>query len=127
MLIFLDGHCFQELAFLQFCLFFLDGRHFKPVYGKDLVDTLITNADQLMAELEKEVPERLSAHQNSATAMQGQIDLIRSHQASQDRRIGFALAREAEEADSRSNERFAQFCVFLLFFCFFCASLFSIF
>ena len=59
-----------------------------------------------MAELEKSAPERFSSQQNTATAMQGQIDLIRSHQASQDRRIGFALAREAEEADGRNNERF---------------------
>ena len=94
------------------CFFLLDGRHFKPVYGKDLVDTLITTSDQLMAELEKSAPERLSSHQNAAVAIQGQIDLIRSHQANQDRRISYALAREAEEADGRSNERcFSVFCL----------------
>ena len=76
------------------------------------MDTLITNSDQLMAELEKSAPERLSSHQNAAVAIQGQIDLIRSHQANQDRRISYALAREAEEADGRSNERcFSVFCL----------------
>ena len=76
------------------------------------MDTLITNSDQLMAELEKSAPERLSSHQNAAVAIQGQINLIRSHQANQDRRISYALAREAEEADGRSNERcFSVFCL----------------
>ena len=59
-----------------------------------------------MAEMERTTPERFSSHQNTVVAMQGQIDLIRSHQAVQDRQISFALAREAEEADGRSNERF---------------------
>ena len=85
---------------------FPDGRHFKPVYGKDLVDFLVTNADQLMAELEKPTDERLSTHQNRSTCLQGQIDLIRSHQASQDLRINYAVAREAEDSDGRLNERF---------------------
>ena len=103
---------------LSRCFFvsFPDGRHFKAVYGKDLVDSLITASDQLMAELEKSAPERFSSHQNVSVAIQGQIDLIRTHQANQDRRISYALAREAEEADGRSNER--CFLVFPLFFLF---------
>lgn len=91
---------------------FSDGRHFKPVYGKDLVDFLVTNADQLMADLEKPTDERLSSHQNRSTCLQGQIDLIRSHQATQDRRINYAIAREAEESDGKINERFLAFLIF---------------
>ena len=81
-----------------------------------MVDSLISNADQLMADLERSTPDRLSTHQNRTSALQGQIDLIRSHQASQDRRINFALAREAEESDGRSNERFvcSPVCLFFL-------------
>ena len=73
------------------------------------MDNLVTVSDQLMAELEKAAPDRLAAHQNATTALQGQIDLIKSHQVCQDRRIGYALAREAEEADGRSNDRFLSF------------------
>ena len=69
------------------------------------MDNLVTVSEQLMAELEK-APDRLAAHQNATTALQGQIDLIKSHQVCQDRRIGYALAREAEEADGRSNDKF---------------------
>ena len=86
-------------------LFFPDGRHFKPAYGKDMVDTLVTAADQICAELERSEPDQLAAHQNRASALQGQIDLLKSHQASQERRINFALAREAEEHDVRINEK----------------------
>ena len=91
-----------------------DGRHFKAVYGKDLVDSLITRSDQLMAEMELSAPDRLASTQNKSSALQGQIDLLRSHQAIQDRRINFAVAREAEEADGRNNERFYLFSLFLL-------------
>ena len=76
---------------------FLDGRPFKTVYGKDFVDALITNTNQLMAGLEKPEADRLVSHQNTAASLQGQIQLIRSHQAVQDRRINYALAQEAEE------------------------------
>ena len=79
------------------------------------MDNLVTVSDQLMAELEKAAPDRLAAHQNATTALQGQIDLIKSHQVCQDRRIGYALAREAEEADGRSNDRF-EFPPFVEFF-----------
>ena len=79
------------------------------------MDNLVTVSDQLMAELEKASPDRLAAHQNATTALQGQIDLIKSHQVCQDRRIGYALAREAEEADGRSNDRF-EFPSFVEFF-----------
>ena len=85
---------------------FLDGRHFKAVYGKDLVDSLVTGSDQIMAEFDKSESDQLATHQNVASSLQGQISLIRSHQAHQDRRINFALAREAEETDGRINERF---------------------
>ena len=67
---------------------------------------MLTNADQVMAELEKSEPDRLATHQNKSSALQGQIDLLRSHQVSQDRRINYALAREAEESDGRINERY---------------------
>ena len=93
-----------------------DGRHFKAVYGKDLVDSLITGSDQLMAEMELSAPDRLASTQNKSSALQGQIDLLRSHQAIQDRRINFAFAREAEESDARSNERFVIFGFFLFLF-----------
>ena len=94
------------LSVVSFCfLFFPDGRHFKPAYGKDMVDTLVTAADQICAELERSEPDQLAAHQNRASALQGQIDLLKSHQASQERRINFALAREAEEHDVRINEK----------------------
>ena len=85
-------------------LLFSDGRHFKSAYGKELVEALIFNADQLTSELEKSEGERLAAQQNKAVTLQGQIDLIQAHQVKQDQRINFALAREAEEADARSNE-----------------------
>ena len=81
-----------------------DGRHFKSAYGKELVESLILNADQLSSELEKTEGERLAAQQNKAATLQGQIDLIQAHQVRQDQRINFAMAREAEEADARSNE-----------------------
>ena len=50
-----------------------------------------------MAGLEKPEADRLVSHQNTAASLQGQIQLIRSHQAVQDRRINYALAQEAEE------------------------------
>ena len=106
---------------LKFYVFhFSDGRHFKTVYGKDLVDTLISHADQIAAELERSTPDRLVSHQNQASALQGQIDLLKSHQAVQDRRIDCAVARAAEEADGRSNERFVVYLGLRLgfFFCF---------
>ena len=77
----------------------------------------MNSCDQLMSELEKSDGERLAAHQNTSASLQGQICLIRSHQAVQDRRINFALAREAEEADGRINERFVCF-IFPDGFCF---------
>ena len=83
------------------------------MYGKDLVDGLISHSDAMMEEFEKSVGDQLSSGQNRATSLQGQIDLLRSHQVSQDQRINFAVAREAEEVDGRSNERFL-----LLIFCF---------
>ena len=73
-----------------------------------MVDALITSADQLSSELERSEPERLASQQNRAATLQGQIDLIRTHQVRQDRRINFALAREAEEADGRINERWVS-------------------
>ena len=76
------------------------------MYGKDLVDGLISHSDAMMEEFEKSVGDQLSSGQNRATSLQGQIDLLRSHQVSQDQRINFAVAREAEEVDGRSNERF---------------------
>ena len=88
-----------------------DGRHFKPVYGKDFVESLISSADQLASELEKTPEDRLSLQQNKSACLQGQIDLLRSHQASQDLRINCALAREAEESDGRMNERFVSISV----------------
>ena len=58
-----------------------------------------------MSELERTPDDRLALQQNASTSLQGQLCLLRSHQAVQDRRINFALAREAEEADGRINER----------------------
>ena len=92
-----------------------DGRHFKTVYGKDYVDFLVTNSDQMMIEREKETVDQLSSHQNQSVGLQGQIDLIRSHQVLQDRRINCAVAREAEDADARLNERFLSFVLYLAF------------
>ena len=69
----------------------------------------MTAADQVMAELERSTPDRLSSQQNTVRALQGQIDLIKTHQACQDRRISYAVAREAEEVDGRSNERWVSF------------------
>ena len=91
-----------------------DGRHFKSVYGKDLVESLLAGADQVSSELERSTDERLALHQNKSACLQGQIDLIRTHQAVQDQRISFAVAREAEDADARANER--CFFSFLLLF-----------
>ena len=84
---------------------FVDGRHFKPVYGKDLVEAMVVAADQVSSELERSEGDRLVASRNQAATLQGQIDLICHHQVKQDRRISFALAREAEEADGRMNAR----------------------
>ena len=75
------------------------------MYGKDMVDALISNADLVMADLEKSVEDRLVSARNQSTSLQGQIDLLRSHQVSQDRKINYALAREAEESDGRLNDR----------------------
>ena len=75
------------------------------MYGKDMVDALISNADLVMADLEKSVEDRLVSGRNQSTSLQGQIDLLRSHQVSQDRKINYALAREAEESDGRLNDR----------------------
>ena len=61
-----------------------------------------------MEELEKTVGDQVVSSQNRATCLQGQIDLIRSHQVVQDRRINYAVAREAEESDGRINERFVS-------------------
>ena len=84
------------------------------MYGKDFVDSLISNADSVMVELEKSEPDRLASHHNKSSALQGQIDLLRSHQVSQDRRINFALAREAEESDGRINQRCVEFWLFFV-------------
>ena len=73
-----------------------DGRHFKAVYGKDFVESLLTSSDFLMAEREKSADDQLAAQRNQSTSLQGQINLMRSHQAQQDQRISFALAQEAE-------------------------------
>ena len=81
------------------------------MYGKDFVESLISSADQLASELEKTPEDRLSLQQNKSACLQGQIDLLRSHQASQDLRINCALAREAEESDGRMNERFVSISV----------------
>ena len=86
-------------------LFIPDGRHFKSAYGKDFVEALVSSSDELMVELDKETPDRLSAQLNQTQSLQGQIDLLKSHQASQERRINFALAREAEGHDVRINEK----------------------
>ena len=97
------------------------------MYAKDYVDFLVTNADQLMIAREREHSDQLSSHQNQSTVLQGQIDLIRSHQVVQDRRINYALAREAEDADARLNERFVWFVfrfVLYWFFVFLCLSFF---
>ena len=66
-----------------------------------------------MSELEQSPDDRLSLHQNKTTTLQGQIDIMKTHQMSQDKRINFAIAREAEESDGRINERF---CVSLFVF-----------
>lgn len=95
------------LSYGVFCL--IDGRHFKTVYGKDLVDGLISHSDSMMEEFEKSVGDQLATGQNKVTSLQGQLDLLRSHQATQDRRINYSIARSAEEADGRVNERFSLF------------------
>ena len=87
------------LSYGVFCL--IDGRHFKTVYGKDLVDGLISHSDSMMEEFEKSVGDQLATGQNKVTSLQGQLDLLRSHQATQDRRINYSIARSAEEADGR--------------------------
>ena len=116
--------CFLTLLISVKCCYFpLDGRHFKAVYGKDLVDSLVTSCDQLVSELDKSEGDQLAAHQNTSTTLQGQISLLRSHQAVQDTRINFALAREAEEADGRINERYFQFFVFVFLLIFPCLSI----
>ncbi len=106
--------CFLKVASLGvtfgFPFLLPDGRHFKSAYGKDFVEALVTGADQIVSEMERATPDRLATHQNQATGLQGQIDLIRNHQAAQDRLIHFALAREAEEADGRINDRFVVLC-----------------
>ena len=100
-----NEYVFQEGFPRVFFLFSLDGRHFKAVYGKDMVNSLMISSDQVMSELERTPDDRLALQKNASTSLQGQISLLRSHQAVQDRRINFALAREAEEADGRVNER----------------------
>lgn len=89
---------------------------------------MINSSDAIMSELEQSPEDRLSLHQNRSTTLQGQIDLVKSHQVLQDLKINYALAREAEEADGRLNDRF----VYFLFSCFcvpfwFIRSVFSLF
>ena len=94
----------------RFSIFiFPDGRHFKAVYGKDLLEFLINSSDAVLAELEQTPDERLSLHQNKAATLQGQIDLLKSHQLTQDLRLNYTTARQAEESDGRINERFLCF------------------
>ena len=71
----------------------------------------------MFSELEKDVGDQLASHQNRSATLQGQIDLIRSHQVVQDKRINSALAREAEESDGRMNERWFVYLLgnFLIF------------
>ena len=97
---------FSVTVLVEIVMIVPDGRHFKPVYGKDFVESLITSAEQLASELERTSDDRLSLQQNKSACLQGQIDLLRSHQVSQDLRISCALAREAEDSDGRLNERF---------------------
>lgn len=104
------GCCFNSFFPLS------DGRHFKSVYGKDFVDSLINGADMLSAEREKSSDDQLATQRNQSTSLQGQINLLRSHQVRQEQRINFALAREAEEADGRSNNRSVLIDSFLLGF-----------
>ena len=104
------------MLFTRSLIFFIDGRHFKAVYGKDFVDGLISQSDAMLEELEKTVGDQVVSSQNRATCLQGQIDLIRSHQVVQDRRINYAVAREAEESDGRINERFVPADSFFKFF-----------
>ena len=115
--------------------FFPDGRHFKSVYGKDFVESLFTGTEVLLGELEKTAGEQFVSGQNRATSMQGQIDLLRSHQATQDLKINCAIAREAEDSDGRLNERFVClvfwfrvspfFCLEFFVFCFLSIGLWS--
>ena len=69
----------------------------------------MNGADSILSELDRSTPDRLSTQLNQTTSLQGQIDLIRSHQASQDLLINCAIARESEESDGRINERFVIF------------------
>ena len=66
----------------------------------------MNGSDSIMLELGRSTPDRLSTQLNQTASLQGQIDLIRSHQASQDLLINCAIAREAEESDGRVNDRF---------------------
>ena len=74
------GELFPDFSYLMFCyflnlfhidqcvfmvfvgafFFFLEGRHFNAVYGKDLVDSLVINSDRLMSELEKKPYDHLA-------------------------------------------------------------------
>ena len=80
------------------------------------MDSLINGADMLSAEREKSSDDQLATQRNQSTSLQGQINLLRSHQVRQEQRINFALAREAEEADGRSNNRSVLIDSFLLGF-----------
>ena len=66
----------------------------------------MNGSDSIMLELGRSTPDRLSTQLNQTASLQGQIDLIRSHQASQDLLINCAIAREAEGSDGRVNDRF---------------------
>ena len=45
--------CFKKVFQEYFSFFPLDGRHFKAVYGKDMVNSLMISSDQVMSELER--------------------------------------------------------------------------
>ena len=82
------------------------------------MEALLTGSERVVAELEKSTPDRLVTQHNQVVSLQGQIDLIRSCQEDQGRQIHFAMAREAEEADSRVNERFHFVCFTPLYYYF---------
>ena len=86
---------------------------------------MINSSDAIMSELEQSPEDRLSLHQNRSTTLQGQIDLVKSHQVLQDLKINYALAREAEESDGRLNDRFI-FCFQVFVFLFGLSGPFSV-
>ena len=79
-------------------MFELDGRHFKSAFGKDYLDSLLTQADSGMVKVSLDADICLSESDNRLTVVEGRVDLVRQDLVD--------VAWAAEEANAALNQRF---------------------